>query len=157
VSLATVKVRGAVAEEEPVAAPAATRLTVSTPFTVTALLALVAAPFAATVIASARPVAAVPAKVAVVLVLVDVTWTLAKAFRPVTVTSLSELLLKMSVTPDIRLASTETGVANALALTLSCSTEVVVTPAPRAATAEVMFSLSVPALPPFRMSPEVSV
>ena len=63
----------------------------------------------------------------------------------------------MSVTPDIRAASTVTAVACTLALTLSCSMEVVVTPVPRAAMAEVMFSLSVPALPPFRMSPEVSV
>jgi hypothetical protein len=53
-------------------------------------------------------------------------------------------------------ASTLTASA-VFALTLSCSTEVVVTPVPRSATAEVMFSLSVPALPPFRMSPEVSV
>ena len=66
-----------------------------------------------------------------------------------------ELLLKMSVTPDIVLASTVTACA-VFALTLSCSTEVVVTPAPRVPSAEVMFSLSVP-LPPFRMSPEVSV
>jgi hypothetical protein len=72
------------------------------------------------------------------------------------VTAPIELLLKMSVTPDIVLASTVTACA-VFALTLSCSMEVVVTPVPRAAMAEVMFSLSVPALPPFRMSPEVSV
>ena len=62
----------------------------------------------------------------------------------------------MSVTPDIRAASTVTAVACTLALTLSCSMEVVVTPPPISAIDEVIFSLSVP-FPPFRLSPEVSV